>query len=149
MPNGDLVSIHSAEQEAAVRGLGLPYEQTYWIGLHDSEDGGRVWSDGPTSEYTPNWGVNHPESGQCAVFDHHNEKWWDVICHFRQPFICIGTVGQRYLDPTLIVHKYQLRCHARMYLLYWLSFRVLFFEAPWQHDSQGERNEPKTKVRLL
>ena len=101
LSEGDLVSIHSTEEEAAVRAVGSPYGQTYWIGINDlARDGVPNWSDGTLfNEEVTKWGTMHPQSGECGVFDVDNNFWWDLPCTARkQPFIC--QVGVFVVAPT-------------------------------------------------
>ena len=107
---GDLVSIHSKEQENTIRELGEHYKQTYWVGFNDrDEDGQIVWSDGtnfPDNSHLSNgasipWGPDQPQKGECGLFNPNGEEWWDLHCtHLRSNFIFMRTCLSLMLSAT-------------------------------------------------
>ncbi|XP_076593891.1 uncharacterized protein LOC143324954 isoform X2 [Chaetodon auriga] len=86
--SSDLVSIHSAEENEAVRNVFV--SQNVWIGLFKDH---WKWSDGSNSSFR-HWKPNQPnnrEDQNCVVAIFKDQgKWNDVQCSFKRPFFCHG-----------------------------------------------------------
>ncbi|XP_034052556.1 ladderlectin-like [Gymnodraco acuticeps] len=89
---GNLVSIHSAEEENFVKLLveiSDPAKGATWIGLHDIAKEGRwMWSDGSVATYF-NWyrQPNNSGRGEDCV-NNFRGKWNDVRCSATLPSVC-------------------------------------------------------------
>ncbi|XP_067861407.1 C-type lectin-like [Heptranchias perlo] len=89
---GHLASIHWKEQNHFIELL-LKAEQSnnhVWIGLSDRhKEGTFLWTDGSLSDFT-NWHLGEPDNYKgrenCVVIN--SEKWNDVPCTGKSPFIC-------------------------------------------------------------
>lgn len=83
---GDLASIHSAAENAAVRAL-IGHRGKAWLGLKDTSGGGRrgdfVWSDGTPTDYS-NWQSSEPnvKAERCAgLWPGFEGRWADGMCN--------------------------------------------------------------------
>ncbi|XP_063960402.1 neurocan core protein-like isoform X2 [Lytechinus pictus] len=93
--HGDLVSIHSAEEDNLAWRLhsDKTTRPKLWIGLHQPDPNMIfVWSDGTQVIYT-NWRNNEPSNSggneDCVVISRiHNGKWNDVQCTQSLPYVC-------------------------------------------------------------
>jgi len=88
---GELATIHSAEEDEAIKSI-LEYDgMNYWIGLSDEvEEGTFVWGDGSKLDYS---GFNPGEpndygQGEDCVQIRTGAGWNDIPCVYTAPFVC-------------------------------------------------------------
>ncbi|XP_042346277.1 macrophage mannose receptor 1 [Plectropomus leopardus] len=86
--SSDLISIHSAEENEAVRNVSL--SQNVWIGLFKDP---WKWSDGSETSFRY-WRANQPnynEGQACTVAVFRDKgKWNDLKCSTKRKFVCRG-----------------------------------------------------------
>lgn len=88
---GDLVSIHSDEENAFVyQNAGMAGR--VWIGFTDEAvEGQWIWSDGSVVDYT-RWNPGQPNNADgaehCACMLANPDRWHDTECENAYPFVC-------------------------------------------------------------
>jgi len=89
--NGELATIHSAEEDDAIKGMLKNDGMNYWIGLSDeAEEGTFVWGDGSTLDYS-GFNMGEPNdygAGEDCVQIRTNSGWNDIPCGYTAPFVC-------------------------------------------------------------
>ncbi|XP_038077198.1 lymphocyte antigen 75-like [Patiria miniata] len=90
----NLASFHSTEEEVYfVKNAGIYNEDTFWIGLHDTQnEGGFEWTDGSVLQYT-NWNYGEPNNAfdggeDCAEMFFSGAGWNDQNCDDRRGWVC-------------------------------------------------------------
>ncbi|XP_072020401.1 macrophage mannose receptor 1-like [Amphiura filiformis] len=90
---GNLVSIHSDEEQAFVNQVLKRAVSSYWIGLREyTVEGDYTWTDSSALDYT-NWNPGEPndhngeeQCGEVETFD--DGRWNDQACGIKLAFVC-------------------------------------------------------------
>ncbi|XP_022084628.1 macrophage mannose receptor 1-like isoform X2 [Acanthaster planci] len=93
---GNLVSIHSSEEQSLVRILSFGFARSYWIGLRKYGNGDFGWSDGTTfdiNQYSEFPGdqlpVNLADEEECAeLLIWQNGEWGTSACGNKLKYVC-------------------------------------------------------------
>lgn len=94
---GRMPTIVDRESEVQLRAFMDQFEANitsngYWVSYKTSPEGVTSWADGtPFDTSLPNWGVIHPQNGECGVWAPNDADmfWWDLPCLNVRPFACL------------------------------------------------------------